>query len=293
MQPPLMAWFGGKSGLADWIVSLMPPHVSYLEPYAGSLAVLAAKPRADSETVNDLNGELVNLYRVCRDHGDELARRLDMTPYARREWMEAHAPATDPIERARQYVVHIEQAFAGDQRTSTWTLERVGSRRMKNWRSVGERVMGLMRRLDNVFIEEADALELIPKWADNPDCLIYLDPPYTTDVRGGTYSTDVTDDHHTALAEAVRDANAWVMLSGYDNPAYGDLFPGWHKDYRHTLVGGATGPRSDRVEVIWTNRVEETLFTHAGSPLAGNDPGWQTTTESNRDISTWPRRDPT
>lgn len=260
VKPPLLSWYGGKTGMAEWIVSLMPPHTAYLEPYAGSLAVLARKPRSESETVNDFNGEIVNLYRVCRDHGDELARRLDLTPYARSEWDAAAEPNGDPIERARRYVVRIEQMFAGDQRTSTWTLARSGTRRMRVWEQVGERVAAIGRRLDGVYVEHADALTLIPKWAADPNAVIYLDPPYTTDVRSGSYGADVADDHHGLMADAVRDAAACVLVSGYDNPAYESLFNGWAKHYRSVMVGGAGGPRSERVEVIWTNRTEETLF---------------------------------
>lgn len=263
VKPPLLSWYGGKTGMAEWIVSLMPAHTAYLEPYAGSLAVLAKKPRSESETVNDFNGEIVNLYRVCRDRGDELARALDLTPYAREEWS-ASEPCDDPIERARRYVIRIEQAFAGDQRTSTWTLSRSGTRRMRDWMDVGERVANIARRLEGVYIEHGDALALLPKWAANPDALIYLDPPYTTDVRGGSYSVDVSDDHHDAMAEAVRDAAACVMVSGYDNPAYARLFPGWAKHHRKMLVGGAGGARSERVEVIWTNRADDTLFSDMG-----------------------------
>lgn len=264
VKPPLLSWYGGKTGMAEWIVSLMPPHAAYLEPYAGSLAVLARKPRSESETINDYNGEIVNLYRVCREHGAELARRLDLTPYARAEWLDSD-PCDDPIERARRYVVHVEQAFAGDQQTSTWTLARTGTRRMNVWLDVGARIAAIGKRLDGVYIEHGDALGLLPKWAANPDALIYLDPPYTTDVRGGSYAVDVADDHHAAMAEAVRDAEACVMVSGYDNPAYEALFPGWVKHYRSVLVGGAGGARSERVEVIWMNRSEETLFSVGGA----------------------------
>lgn len=264
VKPPLLSWYGGKTGMAEWIVSLMPPHTAYLEPYAGSLAVLARKPRSESETVNDFHGEIVNLYRVCRDNGHELAARLDLTPYARAEWVDSE-PCDDPVERARRYVVRVEQMFAGDQVAGTWTIERSGNRRMGAWLNVGERVAALGQRLDGVFIENSDALALIPKWTDNPDALIYLDPPYTMDVRSGAiYAVDVDDAHHERMADAVRDAKACVMVSGYDNPAYRSLFDGWTKHYRKTVVGGRGGPRSERVEVIWTNRVEETLFGLGG-----------------------------
>lgn len=265
VKPPLLSWYGGKTGMAEWIVSLMPPHTAYLEPYAGSLAVLARKPRSESETVNDFNGEIVNLYRVCRESGEQLAAALAATPYAREEWDAAADPTEDPVERARRYVVRIEQMFAGDQLCSTWTVERSGSRRMGAWLNVGERVARLGRRLDGVFIEHDDALALIPKWAANPEALIYLDPPYTLDVRSRPYAFDVGAEHHVAMAQSVRDAEACVMVSGYENPAYEELFAGWTRHHRKTVVGGRGGPRSERREVIWINRQEDTLFGTSGS----------------------------
>ena len=131
---------------------------------------------------------------------------------------------------------------------------------MRVWQEVGERVAAIGRRLDGVYIEHADALTLIPKWAADPEAVIYLDPPYVTDVRSGSYGVDVADEHHALMAEAVRGAAACVLVSGYDNPAYESLFDGWAKHYRSVMVGGAGGPRSERLEVIWANRAEETLF---------------------------------
>jgi site-specific DNA-adenine methylase len=128
---------------------------------------------------------------------------------------------------------------------------------MNNWLTVGDRVMALTQRLSGVFIEERDALEIIPRWAATEGCVIYLDPPYTTDVRGGSYSTDVPDEHHVDLAEVVKDAAATVLLSGYENEAYRELFKGWTPIRRRTLVGGATGSRSERVEVIWMNKADD------------------------------------
>ena len=96
----LLSYSGGKAHLAPWIISQLPEHASYCEPFCGSAAVLLQKPRAPLEILNDLNGDIANFFRVLRDHGDDLRRRVNLTPYSREVDEE---PADDPIELARRF----------------------------------------------------------------------------------------------------------------------------------------------------------------------------------------------
>lgn len=86
----LLNYPGAKWGMAQEIVQIMPPHRSYLEPFAGSLAVLFNKPRSAIETVNDIDGDIVNFFRVLRAEPERLAREIDLTPYARAVFDDAH-----------------------------------------------------------------------------------------------------------------------------------------------------------------------------------------------------------
>ncbi|MEU7787689.1 DNA adenine methylase [Amycolatopsis sp. NPDC049159] len=121
MKPPL-TYFGGKTRLAEQISAAFPAHEHYVEPYAGSLAVLLAKPRSRMETVNDLDGDLMTFWRVLRDQPDELTRVCALTPHARAEQLEAYAlgEVPDDLERARRVWVLLTQGRAGVMRNTGW-----------------------------------------------------------------------------------------------------------------------------------------------------------------------------
>ena len=107
----LTKYHGGKSRLAAWIISHMPAHSLYVEPFGGGASVLLAKRSAKSEVYNDLNGDIVNLFRIVRDRGEELAYLVNMTPFAREEMELAYMPTDDQLEKARRFFVRAEQAI--------------------------------------------------------------------------------------------------------------------------------------------------------------------------------------
>ena len=101
MKPPI-AYYGGKSRLAAWIAGMLPPHRVYVEPFAGSAAVLFAKPRSTHEILNDVDGHIVHFFRVLRDRREELEEACLLTPYAREEFEGADIDAEDiEITRAQ------------------------------------------------------------------------------------------------------------------------------------------------------------------------------------------------
>ena len=105
VKRPLINYFGGKWRLAPWIIENLPAHKIYIEPFGGSLSVLLRKERSKREIINDVDGELVNLYRVARDQGKELQEKLRLTAHSRSEYRLSMEPADDPIEQARRTVV--------------------------------------------------------------------------------------------------------------------------------------------------------------------------------------------
>lgn len=265
MSAPPFAYFGGKTRLAERIVSLLPPHQHYVEPYAGSLAVLLAKPRADMETVNDLDGDLMTFWRVLRDRPDDLALHMALTPHSREEHQAAYDLAVDDeLERARRVWVLLSQGRGGTLRGTGWRFyaNPVGSSYgMPDYLAAYvKRVPPAAQRLTGVSLECRTALEVIADYGQHTDVLLYCDPPYVGSTRSANYRHEMVDDEqHRALAAALHDCRAAVVLSGYHSPLYDDLYDGWHRAELEAWTGngirnGATKTDGDRIEVLWSNR---------------------------------------
>lgn len=263
LRPPF-PYYGGKQTLADRIVSLFPDHAHYVEPYAGSLAVLLAKRPSLIETVNDLDGELVTFWRVLRDRPDDLFAACALSPHARSEYeaiRDAQVPPGDDLEVARRIWVQLTQGRAGTRRPA----ERTG------WRHVigpnaGVSILGYLdgylkrfppavSRLRQVSLECRPALDVVAAYGAEPTALLYVDPPYVADSRTSKgYRHEMTDADHRALAEALRSARAGVVLSGYPCDLYDrELYLDWERvELAAQTTQGGKGER--RTEVLWSNR---------------------------------------
>jgi DNA adenine methylase len=257
-QRPPVPYFGGKTSLAPWIVDLLPAHQHYVEPFAGSLAVLLAKPPARAETVNDLDNELVTFWRVLRDRPEELIRACALTPHARAEFAAAWTPSEDDVEIARRVWVRLAQGRSGILRTTGWRyqIKANGSTSMPRYLDrYRVRLIAAAERLMSVSIECRPALDVIAAYGASPDSLLYVDPPYLGSTRArSSYRHEMqADDQHRELAEALRATQATVVLSGYDSPLYDELYTGWHRYTTATWTGNATANKA-RVEVLWSNR---------------------------------------
>lgn len=265
---PLVPYHGGKGRLADWIADLLPPHRVYVEPFAGSAAVLLAKPRSTHEILNDVDGNVVNFYRVLREQPEGLERVCRLTPYARDEFLAAdlHDDAIDDLERARRWWVRTNQSFAhtGTDATGWSTSIMRGSNNARSVLNRIDRFVVAAERLATVTIENRDALELISEYSV-PDGVIYADPPYLLSTRsamtrrpGGDYSHEfAAEDDHRALATALHASSSTVLLSGYHSPLYDDLYGAWPRIERRVLrrsSNGRSAIQAHAIEVIWTNR---------------------------------------
>jgi DNA adenine methylase len=269
MTAPPFAYFGGKTRLARQIVDLLPPHEHYVEPYAGSLAVLLAKPRSRMETVNDLDRDLMTFWRVLRQQPDELAMACALTPHARAEHLEAYAldEAPTDLERARRVWVLLSQGRSGQMRPTGWRhyVDPAGS--VMSMPGYLEAYVARMapgaERLVGVSLEAQPALDIIERYGRSPNVLLYIDPPYlgSTRVSGGYRHEMTSEADHRELAAALADCRASVVLSGYDSPLYLELYADWHTTRIETTTGQG-GTREERTEVIWCNREPQaTLFT--------------------------------
>lgn len=253
---PIVRYHGGKFKLAPWIISHFPEHRVYVEPFGGAASVLLKKPRAAAEIYNDMDAEMVNLFRIVRDRGDELRKALELTPFARAEFDLAWEPAEDPFERARRTIVRAamgrDSASATMSRKSSFRIY-VGDKRpattMQDWANYPEALEAIVARLRGVAIENQDALKVMRTY-DAPDVLHYVDPPYVFSTRDETrsdYRHELDDAEHENLLSLLSSLQGMVVLSGYDCDLYQELLPGWHKVSRKAFADGAR----ERTEVLW------------------------------------------
>lgn len=176
---------GAKNRIAPWICEHIPAHDVYLEPFAGSLAVLFNKQRCHIETVNDIDGEIVNFFKILRDHKEELMRIIALTPFARDEYMKAYDWTDGDIERARRFAVKCWMGFGCGNlyRNGFKTGQQTNSPNpAKAWGELPETLEQASQRLKGVQIENLPAVELIKRY-NTPDVFIYADPPYPHGTR--------------------------------------------------------------------------------------------------------------
>jgi DNA adenine methylase len=257
LKPPF-AYYGGKTTLAPVIADLLPAHAHYVEPFAGSLAVLLAKRPAPIETVNDLDGDLVTFWRVLRDSPADFARVAALTPHARAEFELAKGlDGTDDLERARRVWVRLTQSRSLSMKPTGWKHVRNfaarGTSHLDYLDAYVARLAPAAERLRSVALESRDALDVIRDYGSESTACLYVDPPYLGSTRATNYRVEMLDDGaHRTFAGLLNDCKASVVLSGYDSPLYADLFGDWH---RMNLQGATTlSGDTDRVEVLWSNR---------------------------------------
>ncbi|MGD9126640.1 MAG: DNA adenine methylase [Planctomycetia bacterium] len=278
LTPPLK-WHGGKSYLANWIISLMPKHLHYVEPYGGGMAVLLAKnpfdpelqwgevsyERGCSEVVNDLNRELMNFWKVLQDEAtfEKFQRTVEVTPFAQPEWGDALTrmiPKEElDVEAAVAFFVRCRQSRAGNFKSFA-TLSRNRTRRTMNeqasaWLNCINGLPDVHERLRRVVILCDDALKVI-RQEDGEKTLFYLDPPYLHQTRSTTdvYQHEMEEHHHEELLDAILACSGRVMLSGYPNELYDRKLSDWNRHDREidNKVSGAK-TKAKMTESLWCN----------------------------------------
>lgn len=263
---PIIRYHGGKWKLSPWIISILPEHRIYVEPYGGAASVLLRKKRSYAEVYNDLDSEVVNLFRVARDRGEELKKSLQLTPFARDEFLDAWMPSKDALEQARRTVIRAFMGFGSSAVTKDRSVNskggglaqtgfrsnsnRSGTTPAHDWANYPYTFDAIIERLTGVVIENRDALTIIQQH-DSPETLFYIDPPYVQSTRdtGGDYRYEMDDDDHSELADLLNSVNGMVVLSGYPNDLYNSLYKNWIKTERGAFADGARA----RTEVVWIN----------------------------------------
>jgi len=262
---PVLRYHGGKWRLAPWIISHLPKHEIYVEPFGGAGSVLMRKPRSEAEVYNDLDDEVVNVFRVLRDPA--MAARLEqllfLTPYSRTEFLDSYDQVANPVERARRMIVRMTMSHGttGLRRGMTGFRSRCWAQRRNEaaiWRDFPDLIGSYVERLRGVVIECRPALEVINQH-DSPRTLFYVDPPYVIDTRssirtqgeaeGGwrSYRYNLTNDDHVKLLETLQAIDGMVVLSGYRSELYEDLLGDWSVATKTARADGG----HEREECLW------------------------------------------
>ena len=250
---------GAKTRLADWIISNIPSHSVYLEPFFGSGAIFFNKPKSEIETINDINEDVYNYFKVLREYPNELIEVLSLTPYSRKEYIEAYYLPDDNdncIEKARKFAVRCFMGFGASNRykngfrsSQTYNSPDVP----KLWSKLPETLVLASKRLLQAQIENLDYKELLKRYNTN-DVFIYLDPPYVSNVRKKyIYKNEFKIQDHEELLDLIIKHPAKIMISGYDTPLYNDALKGWRKETKSNQVECGLSKN----EVIWMNYKNE------------------------------------
>ena len=283
VRRPVLRYHGGKFRLAPRLIELFPAHRVYTEAYGGGASVLMQKPRCYSEIYNDLDREVVNVFRVLQapKKAARLERLLRVTPFAREEFLLSYQHTRSEVERARRTIIRSFMGFGSDSisrlkasragfntRISSvmstgfrWNSNRSGTTAATDWKVYPSCIAAFVDRLQGVTIENRDAKEILLKM-DREDALHYVDPPYPMSVRkigNGTtpehrYRWEMDDVQHEELATLLHSLKGMVMISSYPGPLYEALYADWKKiEWTSGHFCSANTGKQTRTEVIWMN----------------------------------------
>jgi DNA adenine methylase len=245
---------------------LLPPAHHYCEPFAGSAAVLLNRAPSPVETYNDLDGEVVNFFRVLREQKDALIEVIGLTPFSREEFFEAlealrpGGESLSSLERARRFFVRARQVRTGLAQTASlgrWANCKNTSRAgmggaVSRWLGSVEGLPEIAERLLRVQIENRPALEVIRLY-DSKDTLYYCDPPYPHESRGDSkaYGFEMTDEEHRQLAACLHTIRGSAAVSGYRCDLIDELYADWRVIEAPTK--NCHSSKKPRTEALWAN----------------------------------------
>ena len=249
---PIVPWIGGKRRLAKHIIPMFPEHTCYVEPFAGGAALYFLKPPAKVEILNDINGELVNLYRVVQHHLEEFVRQFKWALVSRQAFLwhkDTRPELLTDIQRAARFFYLQKLAFGGKVSGQNFGTAQSSPPKL-NLLRIEEDLSTAHLRLSRTTIEHLSWLDCLRRY-DRPDTLTYMDPPYW-----GTegYGIDFGIEQYDQMAQATRDAQGKVIISVNDIPAMRQAFAGLHMEtVSITYTVGGSGRSSAKDELIIRN----------------------------------------
>lgn len=256
VRSPLI-WFGGKSKVAHHIISRMPDHTCYVEPFGGAAHVIAQKPPVYSEVYNDIDGEVVNFLIVARSEPDRFQHACDSLPYSRAiyEKWKREEPPNDDFERAVRFFYVNRSGIANGNSDSAFSTD-TGWRHSKEhntartYRSACEIIPAFADRMKSVMIDNRDFRDIIRVY-DAPYTLFYVDPPYIG--REKYYAGGFMEQDHRDLAEMLNRIKGKAIISYYDDALLDELYPGWTRDSFQAARQVVNGNNNTAEELLLMN----------------------------------------
>ena len=252
-------YYGGKHFHVKWLLSRLPKCHHYVEPFCGAAHVALNREPSAIETINDLNGELINFFIQLRNNTDELIAKLELTLYSRDELKLARQPCDDNIERARRWFVCRMQAFGALFGSKGWSynVATPKSKQVSSWNNKIEQLPRLVARLRQFQIESKPAIDIIKRF-DRPGTLFYCDPPYIQDSRVDKDSYlgyEMSDEDHRQLSRVLHTCEGKVAISGYRCELSEELYGSWYRYDKDTVSRTTTVGNNypKRIESLWVN----------------------------------------
>lgn len=277
---PVIRYHGGKFRLAPWVIEHFSPHQVYIEPFGGAASVLMQKPRSHGEVYNDLDGDIVNLFRVLQDARtrEALAELLVLTPYAREEFDLAWIYTDEPVERARRTVIRAQMGFGSAGASKGTTGFRIDCYRQYGtaqqlWARYPDQLAAIGSRLAGVLIENRPAIDIMLAH-DSHQALHYVDPPYMHDTRvrgaqkGRYYRHELDDEQHAELLATLNQLQGMVVLSGYPSELYTNAPACWTMNTTTARISAGRGGDT-RTECLWLNPACMDALHQRGLALEG------------------------
>lgn len=249
---------GSKQMIKEWILSYVPKHTVYLEPFFGSGSIFFNKEKAKIEVINDIDKDIYNYFKVIRDRPNEIIEQIMFTPFSIDEYNKCRDEniSDSDVEKARKFAIRCYFGIGnsavfknGFRRSKSAT----SSNKAKTWSMLPEQLQEATQRLKEAIIENDEAINIIERY-NNEDVFIYCDPPYVLSTRKEhLYKHEMTYEQHIKLLEVLKKHKGKVLISGYDNELYNTMLKGWHKETIQT-----SAERGKRIECLWFNYIVQT-----------------------------------
>ena len=261
MRPPFKC-HGGKSYLAKWIIENLPSNYQemlYFEPFCGGASVLLNKEPSQEEVINDLDENIIILFRILRDQCTQFLRKIKRVDYE-----EVHFDAalkrkefSDDLHRAINEFILRRMSRGGLRKAFAWSNRKRGGQpgEINAWETILDLIPEISQRLQKVIILNKSAIELL-KLFDEPNVLVYADPPYLHETRESpdAYTHEMAIDDHIALADVLNGFKGKVLISGYPSRLYSKLYKNWRCE-KKKIANHASQQKVKpiKMELLWCN----------------------------------------